>query len=47
VSGNHRHGQAGRSRALELAVVLDDPDNQKNEAAEMVIIQVNKAAMLI
>ena len=34
VRGNHRHGQAGRSRALELAVVLDDPDNQENQASE-------------
>jgi hypothetical protein len=34
VSGNYRHGQAGRSRTLELAVVLDDPDDKKNQASE-------------
>jgi hypothetical protein len=34
VSGNHRHGQASRSRPLELGVVLDDPDNEKSKASE-------------
>src|SRR6185437_7845601 len=34
VSGNHRHGQASRGRGLELAVVLDDPDNKENEASQ-------------
>ena len=34
VGGNHRDGQASRGRGLELAVVLDDPDNKENEASQ-------------
>src|SRR5581483_8037268 len=34
MSGDHRHGQAGGHRALELWVILDDPDHQENGAGE-------------